>query len=231
MTEFVRFPRTPHLAWLGEDAPRDDKVLRPDEVMELLVGEVVIEEKVDGANVGFSVNEDGMVRAQNRGAYLSPEHAHPQFNPLFRWLFARESEIADALFPNLMLFGEWCYAVHTVTYTRLPDWFLAFDVYDRSQGEFWPTASRDELVARLGLSLVPRFAVGHFDTLGLRAFLGKSRLTDGPPEGLYVRRETREHLIMRAKLVRPEFAQAIEVHWSRRGIRRNTLADPSHQQD
>lgn len=224
MSEFFRFPRTPHLAWLGEGQPRDDKVLGPQEVSELLAGEVVVEEKVDGANVGFSVDEEGTLRAQNRGTYLSPEHSHPQFNPMFRWLSGREHELADALFPDLILFGEWCYAVHSVTYTRLPSWFLAFDVYDRSSGEFWATARRDELVAKLGLSLAPRLATGHFDLAGLRRFLQESRLTDGPPEGVYVRRETDEHLVMRAKLVRPEFVQTIDVHWSRQGLKRNSLA-------
>lgn len=225
MSEFFRFPRTPHLAWLGEGLPRDDKVLSPQEADELLSGEVVVEEKVDGANVGFSAGDDGVVRAQNRGQYLSPEHAHPQFRPLFRWMAARERELADALFPDLVLFGEWCYAVHSVEYTRLPDWFLAFDVYDRSRGEFWSTARRDELAARIGIAVVPRLAAGRFNLDGLRALLdGPSKLTDGPPEGVYVRRETNERLVARAKLVRPEFVQAIGEHWSRLQLRTNRLA-------
>lgn len=224
MTDFFRFPRTPHLAWLGEGQPRDDKVLSPSEVSELLSGEVVVEEKVDGANVGFSVDDDGMLRVQNRGAYLSAEHAHPQFKPLFRWLSLRQHEVADALFPDLILFGEWCYAVHSVAYTRLPDWFLAFDIYDRSTGAFWSTARRDELIGRLGLSLVPRLAEGHFDVDRLRPFLRESRVTIGPPEGLYVRRETSDRLIARAKLVRPEFVQTMGVHWSRQSLRTNRLA-------
>ena len=27
MADFFRFPHTPHIAWLGKDSPRDDKVL------------------------------------------------------------------------------------------------------------------------------------------------------------------------------------------------------------
>lgn len=224
MSEFFRFPRTPHLAWLGMGQPRDDKVLLPHQAQELLAGEVVVEEKVDGANVGFSIDADGKLQAQNRGAYLSPGNTHPQFNPLFRWLSARENDIAEALFPDLMLFGEWCYATHSVTYTKLPDWFLAFDIYDRSRDEFWATERRDELVARLGLQVVPRLAVGRYTLPELRRFLQESRLTDGPPEGVYVRRETSEHLVARAKLVRPEFVQTIGEHWSRQALRTNRLA-------
>ena len=36
MTDFFRFPHTPHIAWLATGAPRDDKVLSPDEAHELL---------------------------------------------------------------------------------------------------------------------------------------------------------------------------------------------------
>jgi hypothetical protein len=54
--------------------------------------------------------------------------------------------------------------------------------------------------------------------------LDASRLTDGPAEGIYVRRETAARLEQRAKLVRPEFVQAIETHWSKRRLEPNQLA-------
>jgi len=71
MTTFFRFPHTPHIAWLGDAQLRDDKVFAPNEVRELLSHDVLVEEKVDGANLGFSVDEHGTLRAQNRGTYLS----------------------------------------------------------------------------------------------------------------------------------------------------------------
>lgn len=224
MTGFFRFPHTPHLAWLGDGRPRGDKVLSHREAEVLLSHDVVVEEKVDGANVGLSVGADGVIVAQNRGAYLSPERIHPQFKPLFRWLLPRRDAIADALRPDLMLFGEWCYAVHGVQYTRLPDWFLAFDVYDRARKEFWSVGRRDALVRGLGLALVPRVAEGRFDVRGLERLLGASKLADGPAEGLYIRRDEPDHLVGRAKLVRPEFLQAIDEHWSRRTLEANALA-------
>lgn len=221
--EFFRFPHTPHLAWLGEGTPRDDKVLAPDEAAELLSGEVVVEEKLDGANLGISVGEDGVMRVQNRGTYLTRDNAHPQFRPLFDWLETRRVELEDALFPSLMLFGEWCVAVHSVRYSQLPDWFLAFDVYDREAGRFWSTQRRNALVDRLGLARVPQVARGRFDLPGLEALMGDSRFTDDPAEGLYIRRESEEWLEGRAKLVRAAFTQAIGEHWSRRSIERNAL--------
>lgn len=223
MSQFFRFPHTPHLAWLGEGQPRDDKVLSPAEAKEVLGGEVTVEEKVDGANVGLSVDEDGVLRAQNRGSYLERGKCHPQFKLLFGWLDPRRDAIADALFPDLMLFGEWCYAVHSVPYTRLLDWFLAFDVYDRALGQFWSAPRRDALVASLGLVTVPKLARGRFAVTDLERLLERSQLSDAPAEGLYVRRDEGDHLIARAKLVRAEFTQAIDEHWSRGALRANKL--------
>jgi hypothetical protein len=227
MTDFFRFPHTPHLAWLAPGKPRDDKVLSPYEVRDLLAGEVIVEEKVDGANLGLSVDDHGALRAQNRGTYLNLDAPQGQWRPLRRWLAPRRDALTEALFPDLMLFGEWCYAVHSVHYTKLPDWFLAFDVYDRAASAFWSVDRRNELAERLGLAVVPELGRGRFDLERLVRLLGASRLTNGPAEGLYVRCEARGHLARRAKLVRAEFVQAIEEHWSRRGLVPNQLAEAS----
>jgi len=224
-TTFFRFPHTPHLAWLGEGRPRDDKVLAPHDARELLSHEVVVEEKIDGANLGFSVDEHGALLAQNRGTYLSLslEGGHGQWKPLKRWLAPRAKDLAEALFPDLMLFGEWCYAVHSVRYTRLPAWFIMFDVYDRVNGQFWSVARRDALASTLGLAVAPRLGAGRFDLPQLEALLGNSRLADGPAEGLYIRRDVGEHLVARAKLVRGEFVQTIDEHWSKKALVPNAL--------
>ena len=227
MTAFFRFPHTPHLAWLGPGKPRDDKVLSPRQVGELLESDVVVEEKVDGANLGFSVDPDGRLLGQNRGSYLELDAPQGQWKPLKRWLSTRRHALIDALGSQLMLFGEWCYAVHSVHYRHLPDWFLAFDVYDRSTGAFWSVDRRNALAATLGIVTVPEFSRGRHSVETLKRLLGTSRVTDGPPEGLYIRREANGLLQSRAKLVRAEFVQAITDHWSKRQLVENHVAqDP-----
>lgn len=224
MTPFFRFPRTAHLVWLGEGQPRDDKVLLPSDAEALLAGSVVVEEKIDGANIGFSLGEGATLRVQSRGSYLDPEFSHPQFRPLWPWLKARESEMVGALGSDRILFGEWCYAVHSVAYHRLPDWFLGFDVYDRSQGEFWDSARRNSLLETIRLHAVPRIAEGHFTIQGIEKVLSTpSRVGVGAVEGLVIRREAEGFTTARAKLVRREFTQAIDEHWSRGPLRRNQL--------
>ena len=222
MAEFFKFPHTPHLLWLGDEPPRSDKVLTPEEAADFLSGEILVEEKVDGGCIGLSLDPQGNIRAQNRGAYLGHK-SHHQFHPLWPWIDEHRIALSEALGTSLILFGEWCYAQHSIHYDQLPDWFLAFDVYDKNTGEFWCVSRRNELVESLGLEHVPSLARGSFTSTELIGLLGQSKLTSGPMEGIYLRKEKGGRLIARAKIVRREFAANIHEHWTRAPFRRNEL--------
>lgn len=224
MTEFFRFPHTPHLAWLGGSAPREDKVLSQREADELLSASVVVEEKLDGANLGFSVSLDGELRLQNRGQYLV-EPFSGQFARLAGWLPRHRDVLLEALEPGLMLFGEWCAAKHSIHYRALPDWFLAFDVYEKSTGCFWSTDRRDELARQLGIPTVPQVFRGSTSLEELKRDLLTLKSACGAPamEGIVVRKEDDQNLLARAKLVRPDFLQTIGEHWSRKALEWNRL--------
>lgn len=227
MTAFFRFPHTPHVAWLGEGVPRDDKVLAPDEVAELLSSSVVVEEKLDGANLGFSVGLDGQLRAQNRGQYLIEPYVG-QFQRLPEWMVLHGPGLAEALGTTLIAFGEWCAARHSLDYAALPDWWLLFDVYDREVGRFWSTRRREALASSLGLATVPRLAEGRQTATSLRQGVEQwqSRFRDGGLEGVVVRREDADWLQARGKLVRADFTQAIEGHWRSRKLEWNRVQWP-----
>ncbi len=228
MADFFRFPHTPHLAWLGEGSPRDDKVLSPSEVAVLLAGDVVVEEKLDGANLGLSLAPDGRLRAQNRGQYLAEPHAG-QFARLPAWLAQHGEDLRTVLQPNLILFGEWCAARHSLDYAGLPDWFLLFDVYDRSVERFWSGARRDALASSAGLVTVPPVLHGKTTVTALKQLVAtkQSHYREGPLEGMVIRRESADWCEARAKLVRPDFTQAIDTHWRKRTIEWNRTIDPS----
>jgi ATP-dependent RNA circularization protein (DNA/RNA ligase family) len=224
VSRFFRFPRTPHLAWLGDAVPRGDKLLSVSEARDLLAADVAVEEKLDGANLGISVGTDEKLRAQNRGQYVSPT-ALGQFKNLTRWMDLHEYPLADALGTNLILFGEWCAARHSLHYDNLPDWFLVFDVFDRSVSRFWSTSRRNGLACKLGLSVVPTLLHGRTSLQTLKSLLEStlSQFGRGPVEGIVIRKETRDWLMMRAKLVRAEFVQEIGEHWRQRPIEWNQL--------
>ncbi|WP_420537595.1 RNA ligase family protein [Ferrovum myxofaciens] len=228
MADFFRFPHTPHLAWLGEGSPRDDKVMSPNEVTALLAGDVVVVEKLDGANVGLSLALDGSLRAQNRGQYLAEPHAG-QFARLPSWLAQHGEGLRAVLKPNLILFGEWCAARHSLGYATLPDWFLLFDVYDRSADRFWSSARRNALARSAGLVTVPQVLHGKATVPTLKKLVGDtaSRYRAGALEGVVIRRESADWCEARAKLVCPDFTQAIDTHWRKRALEWNRIVNSS----
>ena len=215
---FHKFPHTPHLLWLGDGAPREDKVLTPGEVAAFLAGELIIEEKVDGANMGLSLGPDGRVRAQSRGNYLAPGRCHAQWNPLWPWLAERRGHLEEALQGGLMLFGEWCHARHTVPYDALPDWFLGFDIFEPATNRFWSVDRRNALLAECGLVHIPEVRRGRITLKQIPPLLVQSAVGRVPMEGLYFRRERDGLLEARAKVVSAGFKQQIEEHWTRRGV-------------
>jgi ATP-dependent RNA circularization protein (DNA/RNA ligase family) len=220
--DFFKFPSTPHLVVLGGTVVRNDKVMSEQERDEFLRHELVVEEKIDGANLGISFDSSGNLRAQNRGAYLHAPFSG-QWKKLADWITPKRDLLFDTLADQLILFGEWCYAEHSIPYDQLPDWFLGFDVFDKNHREFLSYQRRSVLLRKVGIATVPILARGRFSLDELKRLLTKSRLGEKPAEGLYLRFDEGSWLGGRAKLVRPEFIQTVEIHWSRKGIKPNRL--------
>lgn len=220
--DYYKFPSTSHLAILGENVVRVDKVMSERERNDFLSRELVIEEKVDGANLGISFDSSGNIRLQNRGSYLNAPY-QGQWKKLSEWLTPKNDLLFEVLQDKLILFGEWCYAQHSVYYNRLPDWFLGFDIFHKKDLKFFSCQRRDEIFNNAGISGVPLIKKGHFSLEDLTSLLSKSCLGDESAEGIYLRFDDGDWLGNRAKLVRPEFIQSIEEHWSKRKIKPNRL--------
>lgn len=223
MSDFFRYPQTPHLAWLGPHPPRDDKVLGSDEAAQILGHEVVVEEKLDGANVGISF--DGELRFQNRGQFLEPPYKG-QFARLNGWATQYGQSLAAVLGPGLILFGEWLAARHSVKYDKLPGWFVAFDIHDATENAFWSVPRRDKIVGQIGLPVAPCLLHGRTNLSDLKHMVvdGRSGFGDVALEGLVVRQDDGRLNQARAKLVRSDFIQSMGEHWRRRAFDWNRIS-------
>lgn len=210
MTEFVRFPSTPYLVRPSGVDVRDDKVFDDAERAEFLAEPLHVEEKIDGQNLGISGGEDGL-RFQARGSYVQPGGRH--FRGLATWVEPRRRRLTDGLGDDLVLFGEWCTVTHSVSYDRLPDWFLIFDVYEKSAGRFWDPDMRNALADDLGLCTVPFVDTGTFTLDDLTGLMRHSQVGHEPMEGVVARTVAPDGQQRRAKLVRPDFVQQIDRHW------------------
>jgi len=91
-----KYPSTQHLAWLGRENVRDDKVLTPAEVRSFLSESAVVEEKVDGANLGLSFGKAGELRFQNRGNWLARKLTR-QWESLRVWAADHEAGLRNNL--------------------------------------------------------------------------------------------------------------------------------------
>ena len=220
--DFHKFPRTPHLAVLADNVVRDDKVMSELEREMFLRHELVVEEKVDGANLGISFDGEAHARCQNRGAYLQYPYTG-QWKKLSEWLDPKTDILFEKLTDRYILFGEWCYAQHSIFYDQLPDWFLGFDIFDKESLKFLSYPRRDAVFRDVGISGIPAIKKGHFTLSELKRMLPISRLCDKPAEGIYLRFDQGDWLKQRAKLVRPEFIQSVGEHWTRGGLKANQL--------
>jgi hypothetical protein len=220
--DFFKFPTTPHLTLPGAFDIREDKVMSESQRNEFLGNDLIVEEKVDGANLGISFDSDGNSRIQNRGSYLSLP-GEGQWKKLGDWLTSRTDIFFERLTDRYIFFGEWCYARHSVFYDRLPDWFLGFDLYDKQVGRFLSAGRRDDFLQSMPIAQVPTIAQGRFDFMDLEKLLSHSKIGDQPAEGIYLRFDQGGWLAQRAKLVQPSFIQSMEGHWSRSIIKPNRL--------
>jgi ATP-dependent RNA circularization protein (DNA/RNA ligase family) len=212
-----KFPKTPHLAVLDVIPVRDDKIMTEQEREEFLTSYISVEEKVDGANLGISFNDDGEIVFQNRGNFLIKPY-RGQWEKLQGWLITYQEELFEILANNYILFGEWCYAKHSIYYDNLPDLFLAFDLYDVKEGKFLSRNNRNDILERTRVSIVREIAQGYFSFEEVKQLITKSIYNDELVEGIYLRTDEGDCLKTRAKLIRPQFIQQIGEHWSNKQI-------------
>ena len=221
---FVKHPRTPHL--FGSKGTDDDKHLghRASEAF-LADPSLVVEEKLDGTNVGLHFTAAGRLVLQCRGHEIT-EGMHPQYDLFKQWTSVKRPVLEAMLADRFILYGEWLYAKHSVHYRALPHYFFEFDVWDKDAGRFLDLATRQRMLEGTGLQTVPVLHRGPATLEQLRALIGPSAfdsvfdnpLTGRPDnlmEGLYLRTEADGHVTGRAKLVRPEFMEKVKQseHW------------------
>ncbi len=219
-----RYPRIPHLP--GSRATADDVVL---ERMPAWVegDDVVVEEKLDGANASIWVDASGEPRVSGRAGPGAADRAG-QFGRMRAWAAHRRQALLAALAPGDVLYGEWLFLRHTLRYDRLPDLFVPFDVYCPERGYLDRSARclRFELAALVPVPLLRRGGIR--SVAELDALCARSRFGDCRMEGLVVRREVGGCVVQRAKWIRPDFRPRPDADWGT-GERNAVAPSPQEQ--
>ncbi len=233
--DFIKYPRTPHL--FGSKGTDDDKHLgRKESEVFIADPSLIVEEKIDGTNVGIHFTTRGRMVLQCRGHEIT-EGMHPQYDLFKQWTSVKRPVLETMLGSRFILYGEWLYAKHSVHYRALPHYFFEFDLYDKDAAQFLDLATRLQMLDGTGLHTVPVLHRGPATADELRALIGPSAFDsafDHPVtgrtarlmEGLYVRTEADGHVTGRAKMVRPEFVEKVKQsdHWQHQAMVPNQLA-------
>ena len=85
--DFVKYPRTPHL--FGSRGTDDDKHLSPDDTVDFIAdSSLIVEEKLDGTNVGIHFTTTGRMVLQCRGHEISAG-MHAQYDLFKQWTMGK----------------------------------------------------------------------------------------------------------------------------------------------
>lgn len=219
MNEIHKYPRTQHLKDFTEG----------------LEGKfVVVEEKMDGSQVGISFDLNGKPLFQSRGRFLDGSRER-QFDLLKQWTNVHHNELYKILSNRYIMFGEWMLLKHSVFYDMLPNYFLEFDVFDKETNTYLSTLERHSMFMDTPITSVAVLWNGIVDDVDdIKELIGNSlfksddwksnfidelkqakisnidnafKYTDDSNlmEGLYIKVEHDNQVKNRLKLIRPDF--------------------------
>lgn len=224
-----QYPRTVHLPW-KPNAHRSDLIAKEKDCAFLFTNpNIYVEEKVDGANCGMAWVE-GQPVVRNRNHLLHKSHAAKtaakmQFGPLWNWFYENKHkfEKLEELTGMVSVYGEWLFALHGLHYTKLPDLFLAYDLYSHDRHDYLDPGISRKALAEAGFYVVPLLHQGPFISWeAIEALTQQPSLyTNDRREGVYVKVSDGKVITNRYKMVRHDFIQG--EHWSDRGITKNLV--------
>lgn len=196
MSNYKKYPRTPHLPWSPGVSSDDVRIL---DATIFQGREVVVTEKMDGENTT-------LYRDHIHARSLDSRH-HPSRDWVKQW----HASIAYSIPQDWRVCGENLYAQHSVAYSQLASYFYGFSVWnDENTCLSW--ADTEEWFELLGVHSVPVLYRGIWDEAVIRAV----KVETGAVEGYVVRLADafsyEDFKYSVAKWVRPNHVQT-DQHW------------------
>ena len=134
------FHRIPHLSKEISQMTHDDIVLDNNIKFPL---ECYVQEKIDGANMGVSFNDGPVLRNREhilrKGYSKIKTNAKKQFTPAWNWLHEHEKDIRkiEKMWQSpISIYGDWMFFQHSLYYDKLPDTFMAYDIWSVEDNKY-----------------------------------------------------------------------------------------------
>lgn len=187
------YPRIPHLDKRISNMTHDD-IQVESKIQFPFTGWV--QEKLDGANMGFSWTSGPVIRNRNnilKKGYIKKETpAKLQFRSSWNWLHAHNKDIQkikDIWQGDITIYGEFLYAKHSIFYDNLPDLFIAYDIYSVDDREFISVEKFEDLMNQTNIEFVKskKITFNNFDEIVERSEYKSSYIKNGISEGIVIK--------------------------------------------
>jgi hypothetical protein len=220
------YPRIPHLPGISHIAI-DDVVLGEMPNFPLVAW---VQEKVDGANMRISWNmEDDAPILGNREhilrkGYMKDTPAKKQFVPAWNWLHEKSDAISLLIRAHgqIVIYGDWMLAKHSIEYDQLPDWFIAYDVWSCDLGRFFSPKRCVEMLRDTGITFVDSTIETFYTPEEIIAFSERpSGCKNGAREGIVLKTEEGEFVKDSFKVVNKMFVRS--DNFNERSLIKNKL--------
>lgn len=186
----------------------------------LLAGWTIVEEKLDGANIGI-IKHKGKFHLQKRGSLVA-QSEHAQYGYLYNWAYHQNYDKLLGIPDSYIVYGELMYSVHNIFYDSLPDYVIVIDVWNGKN--YLNREQKEEFCEKHDLAICPLVDEGRFRVGDLFSLIPKKSAFGERIEGIVVKKHRKKDF-MKGKIVLREFQKAIEggQHWMRKPMEKNII--------
>jgi len=163
---------------------------------------IEIEEKVDGGNGAFWLDDEGNLHLASRNFEIGETHNH--FKEQIKWLM--ENLAIENVAKSFVYYVEWM-AKHTIKYTNAPP-VIGLDIWTKESKMFLTRELKQDIFSALNVPVVNLVWEGKIKDCSkdLNQYIGPSNYYEGIMEGIVVKNYRGEKQY-RAKLVDQRFKE------------------------
>lgn len=164
---------------------------------------IEIEEKVDGGNGAFWIDDENNLHLASRNFEIGETHDY--FKEQIKWLM--ENLHIDNIEKEYVYYVEWM-AKHTIKYTDAPP-VIGLDIMEKETHRFFDRNMKQDIFKILGIPIVNLIWAGKLKTIStenINKFIGHSDYYDGIMEGIVIKNYCGEKQY-RAKIVTQQFKE------------------------
>ena len=88
--------------------------------------------------------------------------AKKQFTSAWNWVHKHEEDInfiSEMCYSPITIYGDWMYAKHSLEYDKLPDYFIAYDIWSVEDNAYLSPEITNALLAQTSIKYIPSYKV------------------------------------------------------------------------